>query len=80
LRVHPFAPPSQRLELARQRWDLTPKQHEVLGMLVGGATNKAIASALGRSVGSVELHVTAILKRAACTHRSELIARFFALE
>lgn len=62
---------------AKKRWSLTPKQTEILGHLVGGASNKEIASLLDCSLSNVEAHLTALLRRAGCGSRGELIAAFW---
>lgn len=66
-----------RLEAARARWSLTPKQAQVLALLVEGECNKTIAEALDCAEATVELHVTAILAKARCARRAELVARFW---
>src|SRR5512133_2155668 len=52
-----------RLEAARARWSLTPKQAEVVALLAEGNCNKTIAEALDCAEATVELHVTAILSK-----------------
>jgi DNA-binding CsgD family transcriptional regulator len=66
-----------RLETVRARWGLTPKQAEVVALLAEGKCNKTIAEALGCAEATVELHVTAILSKARCARRTELVARFW---
>jgi DNA-binding CsgD family transcriptional regulator len=66
-----------RLQRAGQVWHLTPRQLEVLELLTRGRTNKEIATELGRSEGTVELHVTHLLRKCGASHRSELAARFW---
>lgn len=79
-------PPSSRgrLRAARnshvdemvKRWRLTPRQGSVMALLVEGLANK-IAMRLGCSVGTVENHVTCILKRARAASRAALTAAFW---
>ncbi len=57
-----------RLLLGRQRREhplavLTPREHEVLGLMAEGRTNAAMAGALVVSVRAVEKHVTAIFSK-----------------
>jgi DNA-binding NarL/FixJ family response regulator len=52
---------------------LTERQHEVLEMLSMGLSNKSIASRLSLSVGTVKLHVTAVLRALKARNRLELI-------
>jgi len=42
---------------------LTPREHEVLGLMAEGRTNAAIATALTIGVGAVEKNVTAIFQK-----------------
>jgi len=62
---------------AAARWSLTPRQIEVLAELVRGDGNKSIAVKLGCAEVTIELHVTALLRKSKTERRSELIARFW---
>ena len=64
----------ERVLAAASRWRLTPRQQEVLALLVRGKCNKTIAAELGCAERTVELHVTACLEKAGCEQRSELVA------
>lgn len=68
-----------RLEAARRAWSLTPRQVEVLARAVVGDANKSIAVKLGCAEVTVELHLTAIFRKARATNRTELVSRFFTL-
>ena len=80
-------PPSSRGRLRAARnnhvgemaklWDLTPRQASVMALLVEGLANKEIAMRLGCSVGTIENHVTCILKRARAASRAALTAAFW---
>jgi DNA-binding CsgD family transcriptional regulator len=59
---------------AAKRWDLTRRQAEVLGELVEGRANKEIADKLGCALGTVELHVSAILRKTRCPSRSAVVS------
>lgn len=63
-----------------RRWDLTPRQGEVLTLLSRGQANKTIAATLGCGEATVEFHVTALLAKAGCDSRAALVARFWAEE
>jgi len=63
-------------EIASQ-WTLTPRQSSVMALLVEGLANKEIALRLGCSVGTIENHVTCILKRAKVGSRAALTAAFW---
>lgn len=52
---------------------LTPKQIEVLSCIVAGMSNREIADRLGIVVGTVKLHVTAILKKLQVDTRARAI-------
>jgi DNA-binding CsgD family transcriptional regulator len=81
-------PPSSRGRLRAARnsrvgemaklWGLTPRQASVMALLVEGLANKEIAMRLGCSVGTIENHVTCILKRARAASRAALTAAFWA--
>jgi DNA-binding NarL/FixJ family response regulator len=56
-------------------WSLTPRQREVLTHVARGDSNKTIAAKLACAEVTIELHVTAILRKAKAGGRAELIAR-----
>ncbi len=62
---------------AAVRWGLSDRQRQVLERLADGRSNRAIAEDLGCALGTVELHVSAILGRAGVQSRAELVARFW---
>jgi NarL family two-component system response regulator LiaR len=51
--------------------DLTPREREVLSLLVAGMTNKEIAEELTLSPGTVRLHVSNILSKLMASNRTE---------
>lgn len=55
--------------------DLTAREVEVLDLMVGGATNRAIASRLVIAEDTVKSHVKQILRKLAVTNRAQAIAR-----
>ena len=63
-------------EIARAL-QLTDRQRNVFAHLVEGLHNKDIGKLIGCSMGTVELHVTAILKKSELSRRHEIIARFY---
>lgn len=70
-------PPGQacaRTSAASARWRLTRRQHDVFSCIVRGHSNARISAELGISERTVEVHITAILDRAQCGSRAELIA------
>lgn len=66
-----------RLGDACRRWGLTPRHRDVLSQLARGRPNKLISAELGCAEATVELHVTAILRRVGVQSRAELIAKFW---
>jgi DNA-binding CsgD family transcriptional regulator len=81
-------PPSSRGRIARaardgrlselaEKWQLTERQRAVLALLVEGLANKEIAARLDCSVGTIENHVTRLLKRAGVDCRAALTALFW---
>jgi DNA-binding CsgD family transcriptional regulator len=67
----------ERLAHAARAWRLTPRQTQVLDRLARGEANKDIATKIGRSVRTVEVHVSTILTRARVASRAELVAKFW---
>jgi DNA-binding NarL/FixJ family response regulator len=51
--------------------DLTPREREVLGLIVKGLSNRRIADALGISEGTVKWHVNIILERLGVEDRTQ---------
>jgi DNA-binding CsgD family transcriptional regulator len=56
--------------------DLTPREREVLRLLVGGASNRTIADELLVTVGTVKSHVRRILHKLDAVNRTQAIARY----
>lgn len=50
---------------------LTPREREVLGFLVGGASNKEIANALGLQVVTVKLHIRGVCRKLNARNRTQ---------
>ena len=58
---------------------LTPREREVIALLVTGQTNSAIADRLVISEGTVKSHVKQILRKLGAVNRSEVIARYLGM-
>ncbi|WTW96400.1 helix-turn-helix transcriptional regulator [Streptomycetaceae bacterium NBC_01309] len=58
---------------------LTPAQHKVARLILQGRTNHEIARELLVGVDTVKKHVTAILRSAACSSRTQFVAMALAL-
>lgn len=69
----------QKLSSAARAWTLTNRQVDVLRHVIDGETNKSIASKLGCAEGTVEFHMTALLKKSCSESRTQLVARFWCL-
>lgn len=66
-----------RLGNISRRWGLTPRQSAVLELVAQGDSNRTVASRLGCSEKTVELHVSALLAKTRCTSRAQLVASFW---
>jgi DNA-binding CsgD family transcriptional regulator len=66
-----------RLDRAIALWHLTPRQAEVLRLVVRGDSNKDIARVLSCAESTVELHVTQLLRRSEAGSRTQLVAQFW---
>jgi DNA-binding CsgD family transcriptional regulator len=66
-----------RVEALSTEWSLTPRQAECLAQIARGRSNKEIAAALAIAEGTVELHVSQVLRKAKRTSRAELVAAFW---
>jgi DNA-binding CsgD family transcriptional regulator len=75
VRSAPAADSACRVEAAASRWDLTPRQKEVLALVATGKCNKSIAAELSCAERTVEFHVSACLCKARCEKRAELVAK-----
>jgi D-alanyl-D-alanine carboxypeptidase/D-alanyl-D-alanine-endopeptidase (penicillin-binding protein 4) len=53
------------------RYQLTPRQREVLGLIVEGLDNKEIADRLGISERTARAHVSAVLERLGASNRTQ---------
>jgi DNA-binding CsgD family transcriptional regulator/PAS domain-containing protein len=62
------------LARATTSWQLTPRQSQVLDLVVRGLTNATIAAELALSARAVELHISALLARAAVANRAALVS------
>lgn len=74
LRAQPI---EARLARVVRAWGLTPRQADVLRLVAQGCTNKTIAASLGCAEVTIELHVSAILRKAHVDRRAALAAAFW---
>lgn len=64
---------AQRLVEFSPKDELTPRELEVLAEMAKGLSNKEIASALGRSEGTIKIHVVHILQKLEATDRTQAV-------
>jgi DNA-binding CsgD family transcriptional regulator len=64
---------------AYDRFGLSPREIEVLALIVDGASNREIARALSIVAGTVQDHVRAICAKTGAKRRGDLLARVFGL-
>jgi len=69
-----------RIARASREWGLTSRQHEVLAKIAYGNANKTVAAALGISVRTVEVHLTALFVKARVASRAELLVKLSTIE
>ncbi|MGZ6142183.1 MAG: response regulator transcription factor [Myxococcales bacterium] len=69
--------PAPRVAIARDRWQLTARQAQVLELVAQGLSNRRMAATLACSESTVELHVGALLDKAQCESRAQLVARLW---
>ena len=77
-RVHAgcrYLPPSVARSLANRtpNSDLSPREREVLALMVSGKTNKGIADTLGITEATVKCHVSVILQRLNAVDRTQAV-------
>jgi DNA-binding CsgD family transcriptional regulator len=56
------------------RTPLTPREYQVLALMVDGGSNKSIARALGVSPSTAKFHVAAVLGKLGARNRSDAVA------
>jgi DNA-binding NarL/FixJ family response regulator len=67
----------ERLQAASREWKLTPRQTAVLERVVRGDSNKQIAERLRCTENTIEVHVSALLRKAAVDSRVTLAVEFW---
>ncbi|NEX21584.1 response regulator transcription factor [Thiorhodococcus mannitoliphagus] len=64
---------SAKAEIVRRLAELTPREHEVMGMVTDGKSNKEIAAALGVSAKTVEAHRSRVMEKMRADSLAELV-------
>lgn len=62
-----------RAEIAARLAELTPREHEVMGMVTEGKSNKEIAAALGVTSKTVEAHRARVMEKMRAESLAELV-------
>jgi DNA-binding CsgD family transcriptional regulator len=66
--------------VAGASWRLSPRQNEVLALVLRGLCNKEVAAQLDCAEGTVEFHLSGIFRRAGVTSRGLLFAAAWCLQ
>lgn len=64
---------ANRAEIAARLAELTPREHEVMGMVTEGKSNKEIAAALGVTAKTVEAHRARVMEKMRAESLAELV-------
>lgn len=67
----------EKLKVGSKSYQFTPRQLEIIKLLVQGKKNQEIADQLFIQLGSVKFHVTNIIKKLGVTSRAEVMAKYF---
>jgi len=74
-RAHDLSIPAGARRAASVKTALTPREHEVAGLIAEGLTNRQIATRLVISERTAESHVERIMEKLAVRNRAEIAAR-----
>ena len=69
----------RRPEAPRLVEPLTPREHEVLGLVADGLRNREIAARLGITEHTVKFHLSAVFGKLGAASRTEAVRRGFQL-
>lgn len=64
---------AQRADIAARMAELTPREHEVMTMVTDGRSNKEIATSLGVSAKTVEVHRARVMDKMRADSLAELV-------
>jgi FixJ family two-component response regulator len=71
---------ARRDEITRRMDRLTPRERQILGLVVGGATNKSMADHLNISDKTVEIHRAKVMDKMEAGSLAELVRMFSLVE
>jgi len=74
---HGHDPFQARLDVAHERWQLSPRQLAVLRRLAHGESDQEIANALGFTAAAVDFVIRQLLQKSGTDTRTELITRLW---
>ncbi len=66
---------SEKKNIRKNEYDLSPREKDVLGCLVTGDSYKMIAARCFISMGTVQSHITNIYKKLQVNSKSEAVAK-----
>jgi DNA-binding CsgD family transcriptional regulator len=67
--------PTERLDLFRRSTGLTPRETELLGLLVDGVDTRTVAQRMYVSINTVQDHLKSIFAKTGTRSRAELVTR-----
>jgi FixJ family two-component response regulator len=70
---HALAEQAERREIARRLGTLTPRESEVMELVVTGLTSKEIARKLGASPRTIEIHRTHVMEKMSAATLADLV-------
>lgn len=66
----------EQLEIVRRMGSLTPREREVMGLVVTGLTSKEIARKLGASPRTIEIHRTKVMEKMQADTLADLVRMY----
>jgi RNA polymerase sigma factor (sigma-70 family) len=71
---------ASKAEIAQRIQSLTPREHEVMELIVEGLANKVIANRLGTSQRTVEVHRASVMRKMQADSVAQLVHLVFAAD
>jgi DNA-binding NarL/FixJ family response regulator len=63
--------PGNRTPMSQATWKLSPREMDVLALLVKGKSNREIAAELNLSLGTVKSHLSSMYKKLGVSNRTQ---------